>query len=427
MTGSGTRRTVVVCVVVCGVMLAGAWGLKSQCLAPWDGRQYAHLCYNDIQALYSSRGVEDNIFPYVHGRLSGGELTDGAIEYPVLTGLLMWAGGLLVSSPNAYLGASAALLVPFAVMSSYFLARMAGWRALMWSGAPALVFYAFHNWDLAAVAAVIGAVWAWQRGRPGWAGALLGVGGALKLYPLLFLPGLVMDAYLNRKRAGDSQKRLRPELSCSLACLGVWASLNLPFVVANPDGWLATWRFHAGRVADFNSIWAWVPGGLAPEALNSTTAGLSVLTAGIALAYGWRRAGVEGSFPFLQVSAAVLAAFLLWTKVHSPQYALWIMPFFVWLDLSPLWWLAYSAVDAVLYVGIFRWFFDSVYLGRDFTPAKQALIVGVWGRAALLAILVVIFSRSQATVTPQRSLGETTAGRVSHPSPRVAIESSART
>jgi len=79
-----------VLVLAVSVLFLGAgYALKAQCLAGFGGREYSHLCYNDIQPLYGIRGVAENIFPYVNGQLAGSELLNGAIEYPVLTGLFM--------------------------------------------------------------------------------------------------------------------------------------------------------------------------------------------------------------------------------------------------------------------------------------------------------------------------------------------------
>ena len=166
--------------IVCVLTLLGGYLFKAQCTAPegWDGRQYSRLCYNDIQPLYGIRYVEEH-FPYVDGRLVDQELLNGAIEYPVLTGLFMWATARLASDINGYLHATALLLAPFAVLVAYLLARMGRNRALMWAAAPALVLYAFHNWDLLAVAPAVGALLAAERGAAGTTGALLAVGTAL--------------------------------------------------------------------------------------------------------------------------------------------------------------------------------------------------------------------------------------------------------
>src|ERR687891_2338239 len=113
-------------------MLVGGFLLKGQCLEPWDGRQYSHLCYNDIQPLYSIRGIEAGQFPYVDAQMNGTDLANGGIEYPVLTGVFMWLVGTFVShDSNAYLIASAIALAPFGLFSAYVLARMVELRALL--------------------------------------------------------------------------------------------------------------------------------------------------------------------------------------------------------------------------------------------------------------------------------------------------------
>ncbi|MBA3431613.1 MAG: DUF2029 domain-containing protein [Actinobacteria bacterium] len=377
--------------MLCAGTLVAGWALKGQCLGTWDGLQYRRLCYNDIQPLYTARGIDRHKFPYIDGRLTDGELQDGAIEYPIATGMFMWASGYLATTSNTYLVVSALLLTPVALVTSVLLARMSGWRALLWAGAPALALYAFHNWDLLAVAATVGALFAAQRDRPLWAGALLGVGGALKLFPMLFLAPVALDRFRRDPRGAYVAVG---------GAVAVFAAANLPFAVVNPQGWVATYRFHALRGPDFNSIWHWVWPTIAPETLNALVGGLTAASCAVALAHGARRARGTASYPYLPVCAAMLASFLLWGKVHSPQYALWILPFFVVLELPLMWWAAYSAADLVLYTGIFRWFYDSAYLGLDDTWAKGALITGVWVRAALLAALFFVFLKARAAIGP---------------------------
>ncbi|MGI8790951.1 MAG: hypothetical protein ACR2I4_08730, partial [Actinomycetota bacterium] len=167
------------------------------------------------------------------------------------------------------------------------------------------------------------------------------------------------------------------------------------------------YAFHSRRTADFNAFYSWGFSSLAgdAEALNLVSLGLSVISWGAALALGWMRRTSEGAspYPFLQVSAAMVVAFLLWSKVHSPQYALWILPFFVLLRVSPGWWLAYALADLAVYVGIFRWFYDFSLTGDQvtWTAAKTVLVAGVWGRTVLLACLFIVFMRApSAARTP---------------------------
>jgi uncharacterized membrane protein len=370
---------------VCALVLFGAFLFKNQCTAPegWDGRQYSRLCYNDIQPLYGIRGIHVDQFPYVAGSLENQELLNGAIEYPVLTGVFMWLGGLLVDDTNSYLRITAVLLAPFALITAYLLAQMTGRRALMWAAAPALVLYAFHNWDVLAVAAAVIGIWLWWRDRDVGAAVMFGVGGALKMFPAFLLAPLCL--YVARKR-GWAQA-----FWVGLAGVATLVAINLPFALGNLDGWWATYEFHSLRLGNFDSIWNLGFPTLTPEALNLVTGGLTAIGFVVALAIGWWRSRGDGTYPFLQVSAALVATFMLFGKVHSPQYTLWILPFFALTSVSIGWWIAYSVVDLAVYIGVFRWFYDFSYRGQDFTFFKKLMIAGVWGRALLLAALYALF------------------------------------
>lgn len=380
-----------VALLACAFMLLGGFLLKAQCTAPqgWDGRQYSRLCYNDVQALYGARAIDVDRFPYVEGRLQDQELTNGAIEYPVLTGLFMWLGGLLVDDPNAYLRITAILLAPFGLVAAYLLAQVTRGRALMWAAAPALVLYSFHNWDLLAVAAAVGGIWLWWRDRDVGAAVLFAIGGAFKLYPVFLLAPLFL--YVARKRGWQQA------LIVAFVGAATWLLINLPFALANFDGWTATYRFHSLRVGNFDSIWNLGFARLGPESLNLITGGLTALGFAAALAVGWLRSNAGRAYPFLQVSAAMVATFLLFSKVHSPQYTLWLLPFFALTTVGIGWWVAYTAVDLAVYIGVFRWFYDFSYQGQDFTFFKKLMIAGVWGRALLLAALYFVFLAARSS------------------------------
>ena len=377
---------------VCAMVLLGGFLFKAQCTAAsgWDGRQYSRLCYNDIQPLYDVREIDEDKFPYVDGVLDEQELSNGAIEYPVLTGAFMWTAGLPVDDSNAYLFVTSLLLAPFALLIAYLLGRLTGWRALMWAAAPALVLYAFHNWDLLAVAACVVGIWFWSRQRDMASAVAFGVGGATKLYPAFLLAPLAL--YVARKRGWSRAATV------GASGAAVLVAINLPFALVNFDGWFATYEFHSLRSGNFDSIWNLGFASLDPATLNVVTGGLTALAFVAALAVGWVRSARDAAYPFVAVSAAMVAAFLLFSKVHSPQYTLWLLPFFVLLAVPLAWWVAYALVDLAVYVGVFRWFFDYLYEGQDFTFFKKLMIAGVWGRAALCLALFFVFLRARDAI-----------------------------
>ena len=200
----------------------------------------------------------------------------------------------------------------------------------------------------------------------------------------------------------------------------------MPFLLANPDGWWATYAFQAGRVADLttNSIWFWGFPDLKTSTVDHWSTGLIALSWLIAVVAGWVLARRTGDYPWLQVSAAMLCAFLLFNKVYSPQYVLWLLPFFVLLRVRWGWWASYLAVDVLLYVGLFRWYYD-ITQGGDYGLAKQAAVLGVWGKAVLLALLYVVFLLSSPSIRPGPSSGsEPPPDRASTSGPRSSAWSS---
>lgn len=375
------------------VALAASYLMKRPCTGAPDAagvsahfvpRQHRYLCYTDIQYLWSRPVVRDHVFPYSSGGLDAGAPTGGALEYPVLTGLFLWLTGLAAGDDGDFLLISALFLAPAGVLTVYLLARLTGRRALIVAVAPALVFYGVYNWDPLPMAAVVVAVWFAVRDRPGAAGVALGVGAAAKLYPALF----VLPLAAARLAAGDRRGALRALAGTA----GAFATLNLPFLLLNPTSWLATYRFQAERDSDItsNSIWYWGPFDLSRTALNRVGPVLIGLAWLVALGVGWWRSRREGEYPWLGVGAAMLCAVLLFGKVFSPQYALWLLPFFALVAVRWGWWLAYWVADAILLVGLFRWYYR-LRVGGDGGLIRSIAEIGVWDRAAVVAALYVVF------------------------------------
>jgi uncharacterized membrane protein len=416
------RLVLAVLVLLTGTALVLGYANKARCVGPeFDaaGRSqpdYAlrvdrDVCYSDIQYLWLGRDIDRHVFPFVDGSITpDGQLRGGTVEYPVLTGLLMWLGALPASNDGEFLLVSALLMAPFGLVTAWMLGRLSRWRALLWALGPPLVLYAFHNWDLPVVAAAVAAVFAvhaWRTDRSLEqralvAAVLLGLGFALKLYPGAFVAPLALHVLT---AAAPGRLAWGPAVRVALAAAGTAVLVNLPFAVAGYEGWRASFAFQELRKVDLttNSVWFW---GFRPhsepdnDAFQSTMDVLSpalvLLSFAVALAVGWWRWRRDGAYPWVAVSAAMLCGFLLLHKVHSPQYTLWLLPFLVLLRVPWGVVAGYLVADVAMGVGIFRWFYAlksgggfGIYEGF----AAQAVAIGVWGRAALLVVLFVLFLR----------------------------------
>jgi uncharacterized membrane protein len=274
---------------------------------------------------------------------------------------------------------------------------------LLWAAAPSLVLYAFHNWDLLVVALAVIGFWLWFRKNPVAAAVAFGIGGAFKLYPLLFLIPLALDV----------SNDLRARVKTFAVGIGTFAAINLPLIVVNPAGWWLTYSFHRDRVQNYDSIWTWLPSGfpgLTVRALNLTSFVLMMAFGTLVVFVALRRAVRESApFPMVQTAGAILCVFLLWNKVHSPQYALWLLPFFVLLNVHVLWWVAYEVADLLVYVGVFRYFSEFGEGIEGVTLAQATMVTGIWLRAALLLALIFVFLRARSSiagVAPTTSLSQ---------------------
>lgn len=385
------RRLLAVVLTACALLTLAGYALKAQCIGDYARVHDKVLCSNDIQVLYVGRGMHERPFPYVHGSLVDGQLRGGAIEYPVLTGIFAWLPALVTHDGDGYLQVTALLLAPFSLVTAYLLTRMVRWRALIYSLAPALVWYSFHNWDLLVVCATVAAFHAWWRGETAWAAGWLAVGACLKLWPGFFIVPLLLDRLRARDRAGFGW--------AAAAFAGVFGTLNGVFALVNVDGWWASYAFQELRAADItsNSIWYWGFRQLTTDQLNRLIPVLLGLAFAAACGGGWWRSRRDAAYPFVQVSGSMLVAFLVLNKAHSPQYTLWLLPFFVLVRLTWGWWVAYLVLDTTFYIGLFRWFYR-LSMGVDFGIEKQAVLVGVWGRAVMLVLLFGVFLRSETAL-----------------------------
>ncbi|SEL71278.1 glycosyltransferase family 87 protein [Rhodococcus maanshanensis] len=426
---AGTPAVAVIVTLLCGLTLALGYLNKARCAgAPFaeNGRSLAfdrlkdsNFCYSDIQFLWLGRDIDNHVFPYLSGGITpDGLLTGGTVEYPVLSGLLMWLGGIGAHNDAEFLLNSALILVPFGLATAWMLGRLAGWPALLWAAAPPLVLYAFHNWELPVVAAATAAIFVvvyFQRiplrTRAIGAAVLLAIGLCLKIYPGAFMLPLMAFVFTGGTDGSELPASVRGRfdpkgaLMVAAAAAGTVIAINLPFAIAGYPGWLASFTFQSARQADIttNSIWYWgvlrlFDGVEGQDSAYATFVGVAsplLIAASFALALwlGWGRYRREGSFPWIAVSAAMLCGFMLLHKVHSPQYTLWLIPFLVLLRVP--WALigGYLLADLAMGIGVFRYFYE-LATGSDAAVMEFVVQFGVWGRAALLVVLFFVFLRA---------------------------------
>ncbi|WP_425359130.1 glycosyltransferase family 87 protein [Actinoalloteichus spitiensis] len=438
-----TRYGLALVVLLSGLTLLAGYANKARCTGPefdeygrsgpmYKERIDGDVCYSDIQHLWLGRDIDKHVFPYLQGSLNEyGQPEGGTVEYPVLTGVVIWAGAIFAHNDAEFLLGSALVMAPFGLLTAWMLGGLSRWRALVWALGPPVVLYAFHNWDLPVVLCAVAAVYVVHRGwgrrgahrpladRALVASVLLALGFAFKIYPGVFVLPLLLyvltggtggrELPASVRRAG---RRLDPAgaLRVAFAAVVTVVLVNLPFMLLGFEGWRASFEFQGNRKVDLttNSIWYWgfrpwsnPDNGAFQAAMDVLSPTLMLASFALACWLGWRRFQREGTYPWIAVSAAMLCGFLLLHKVHSPQYTLWLLPFFVLMRVRWQWIAAYFVADLAMGIGIFRWYYITTWglpptIYDGFAP--QAVMIGVWGRAALLLALFFVFLNSRSTV-----------------------------
>jgi uncharacterized membrane protein len=318
-----------------------------------QSEQYSTGCYSDAVPFWTGRGVAAGEMPYLQAQM----------EYPVLTGALIWVEGGIT---RGLFGARANAM-HFLIVVTLVNALLAGlilwlmWRAGVaeerlwgWALAPPLVLYVGHNWDLLAIVFAVGALlWA-RAGKTVQAGAAAGLGMAAKLFPVLMLPLLGLGALFGSGEAW--LRRLLLAAAMSVAAVAAWAAVNLPVAALAFENWSQFYTFSSERSGTAASVWEilgnsgiWPTG--TPD--RNLYAGLLFLIGAAAIVgAGWRQHHARLWILF----TPLLGWFLLTNKVYSPQFDLWLYPMLLMTAprLRPVG--LFVAGDVFAYFAEFWWF-----------------------------------------------------------------------
>lgn len=267
---------------------------------------YRNLCYTDVPALYLARGIDRELLP-------------GDLEYPVGIRYVVALTRLFTAGESDVVRAMRFFDITAIVLGAVYLGilwmlRSARQRWLLVLS-PLVPLLALINWDLVAVFFVVLALYLSTQEKHHLAGVALGLGTATKLFPVVITPALVIPLL--------RQRRFRDASGLVLAEIGTWILVNLPLFAASPRQWSWFFRFNSERGADWGSLW------LVPLLIrNHSVAHLNLLVAvftALALAAAvvliWRR-----QLSVWPASLLLALSFLLFNKVYSPQYALWLLP-----------------------------------------------------------------------------------------------------
>jgi uncharacterized membrane protein len=368
---AGAASLGVVLTCLGATLLVGAIHKAACAEGRWeDGRQYRLACYTDIVPLYGTEQLAGGRLPYLDACAPAATNCD---EYPVLTMYLMRAAAWISGEERTrFFWVNAVLLTAAAATTAIAIYVLDARRALWFALAPSLALGAFVNWDLPAVALATLATAAYLRGRDAPAGVLLGLGAAAKLYPALLLIPFGADAV----------RRRQPDRAIGLWwwAAGTWLVVNVPFAIAAPSGWWEVFRFNGERPPDWDSLWRIA----CPLSICDTgrVNVASVLASVVAIGLVWiAKRRREPAFPRWQLAFPILALVLLLGKVYSPQFTLWLLPWFALVVRDLRSFVAFEVADVAVFFTRLSFFGEYTSVGGVPESVFEAAVVV---RAAVL-------------------------------------------
>jgi uncharacterized membrane protein len=350
--------------------------------------QYIHACYSDLPSLFGERGMDDNKWPYASDTNS--------VEYPVLTGLVMYATSFVAHSPISYFNFNAFLLALLFIGLVFIVYRMKPEFTYLLPVAPAMIASLYINWDLWAIATMMLAIYWFDRKQYLYSSIALAVSISTKFLPIFLLLPIIFILWRSNQ--------IREMFKYATTTFAIWLATNLPFALTTPTGWWRFYKLNMERQADWGSLWlAFNQLGLGLANLNYLAILLLLigLTAFVIFLFEVKNTPTLASVAFI-----VLAIVMVASKVYSPQYVLWLTPVAVIAltnkkDLHAFW--MWQIAETMYHVAIWQ------HLAL-FTGAKFGLQQGGYATitliriAATLYLAFVLIKRALAARNTQGSL-----------------------
>ena len=340
-------------------------------------------CYSDVAALYGPRGFADGIIPYFQMQADGQYL-----EYPVLIGIQMFLTSEITSilqprSWGMFMSLNWIINLVFLLLAIKYLHKISV-RAARWLAfSPSLALVLGINWDTLAVLTTVAALWFFQQGKYPQFGVVLGIGMSAKLFPILLLPVAIIYLYKDRNIDGI--------IRSVMGALYTWLAINIIFIVGAFQGWLRFFEFSRERGIDFGSPYLALSYLLDIQFSTSAAnlVGFVLVAVVFVLIYVFRN-----RITFEVAAVALIATFVVFNKVYSPQFWIWLAPLFA-IVIPKLWvWIQWNVAQVVYFAAIWAWIArnDMQYFVDNAAIYETFQNYSISAEAYSLGILVHIFS-----------------------------------
>jgi uncharacterized membrane protein len=350
--------------------------------------------FSDIRGFYGMHFADgQHQWPFSTHTLLGATESIHPVEYPALTGLIMWLISFFVQPAQFawvdYFRITVGFHVVLFAVTAYYIKQLAGRKwAIVFVISPAVLYSLNRNWDIWAIVAMIWAIYLFEKGKLRQSAIVLAVSVATKLFPIVLLFPIFF--YFMR------QKKVREFIEYFAITMGVWFLINLPFMLINFRGWSYFYEFSYSRGLGSASIfdvsgqvgfgiptWSWLF-----YALNL------ILFGGLGL-YFWKSVKIV---PLTEGAYLTMFAFILFNKQYSMQYVIWLASLAVIAiahlsqkrQLSMLYiYVMWQASELAFQYSYFQNMLTNIYANTA-TPASPAISGFTYGMVGIVRYILAI-------------------------------------
>ena len=276
--------------------------------------------FSDIRGFYGMHFSDgQHLWPFSTHQLLSAAQPIHPVEYPALTGLIMWLFSFFIAPAQDawvdYFRLTAGFHVAVFAVTAYFIDKLAGRKwAIIFALSPAVAYSLNRNWDIWAVATMIWAIYLYEKGKEKQSAILLAISIATKFFPLVLLFPILVSCF--------REKKIKSFISYFSYTMGGWLLINLPFMLINFRGWSYFYEFSYKRAIGSASIWdvaSQIGLGLPNNKITFYALNLAILAI-----LGLYLLKSRTVVPLVESSFLIMFAFILFNKQYSMQYVIWL-------------------------------------------------------------------------------------------------------
>ena len=164
--------------------------------------------FSDIRGFYGMHFADgQHIWPFSTHTLLGSTQEMHPVEYPALTGLIMWLLSFFIAPAQYawvdYFRLTAAFHVVIFAATTFYIQKLSSRKlAITFAVSPAVLYSLNRNWDIWAILPMLLAIYLFQKGKINQSVIWLAISIAAKLFPAVVLLPIVIF-YIRKKRFRD--------------------------------------------------------------------------------------------------------------------------------------------------------------------------------------------------------------------------------